>query len=395
MAAPTLLTLPRELRDEIYRHFLLPPGFCKCEPSRNRYALRTTLATYIDKTIFLPARLPPNLLQVCRQMRTEALQTLMDIANSPPLRTRLRSALSESSNSTADEYSTRARETDPWPQVAMDVQVAVRVSYGSFIPERTELSPTLLVHLPILQHVRQLQFAIWPGWLWWNGPKEKRATSILPNISSMRAHRSALSPDQMYERTTPALVQTGEPDALGVAVETVLARLPCVQDVEIDVFMHLADYWNWDLPDRRWVRAKGWLDAPVEKGAGRRWKRVKRQLMVLNFSSPCMQIPIFTKTEMWKRDEVEVEGEVKGRLVNVVEEIIDVRLSFVRSLIVGTWSSAELTLQLCDEWDESTARYTRRETDETKTYTRFDPVVEQAEASSTWGEWMADKLHIS
>jgi hypothetical protein len=224
----------------------------------------------------------------------------------------------------------RILEADMWPQVTMDVLQVVHASFGGMVEaERTALSPTFLSLLPIMQHVTHLQFAIWPGWSWWNGRPKKRANPV-PNIRSLRHHRVSGSPDQIYAITTPALVETSEPDKLATAVETVLARLPCVNDVSIDVLMHMYNYANWDLPDKKWEKVRGWLDQPVEKGAGRRWKRVRRQMVAVHFHAPYWLIPFYKKTEVWEEGDTEVpKGETKGKIVKVVEEMTEVGWPFI------------------------------------------------------------------
>ncbi|KAF2496798.1 hypothetical protein BU16DRAFT_341923 [Lophium mytilinum] len=333
MSPPNLLSIPRELRDEIYHLLLLPPQMIPSTAPKNRHSshhFAKPPPNYIDKTIFLPAQFPIYLLHVCQQIRAECTQTLIDIANSSPKQSRLRKqceGLVEPDPSSASSMyeAKKLLETDMWPQITMDVLQHVHASFGGMhVPERTSLSPTFLSLLPIMQHVRQLQFAIWPGWAWWNGPPKKRADPV-PSLRSLRFHRVSGSPDQTYETTRPALVETSQPDQLATALEKVLARLPCVDDVSIDVLMHMYNYSNFDLPDKKWERVQGWLDKPVEKGTGRRWKRVRRQMVAVNFSASWWLIPFYKKTEVWEDGDGEVqEGGKKGRIVHVVEEMTEV-----------------------------------------------------------------------
>ncbi|OCL02670.1 hypothetical protein AOQ84DRAFT_228647, partial [Glonium stellatum] len=73
----TLLTLPRELRNEIYTHLFLPAHIYSSYRPKSPYAIErfeSEPTHYIDDKLALPTRPPLNLLHTCAQTRHEVLE---------------------------------------------------------------------------------------------------------------------------------------------------------------------------------------------------------------------------------------------------------------------------------------------------------------------------------
>ncbi|KAH7066667.1 hypothetical protein BKA63DRAFT_125436 [Paraphoma chrysanthemicola] len=272
MSKPTsLLTLPRELRDEIITHLILP-AFVYTSSSKpntaNLHRTATDAQPYVDTRIHLPSRIAPNILGVCRQLRSECLQLHNHIiaslsSDSPPLSPPLSETrppswhLAERLGTGADEEAERLN--DVGIRITLEVQRAQRGRFGYATPVREDLSPRFLALLPLLQGTRKLRLVVWPGFDWWNGSR--------PRTTKMVNGRM---------RIDDAAPQ--KPDAVSFAVAKVLEKLTEVEDLEIDVLAHVGDISRWDLPDTVWEGVQYWLDDFVVQEGGRNLKKVVRRL---------------------------------------------------------------------------------------------------------------------
>jgi len=134
---------------------------------------------------------------------------------------------------------------------------------------------------------------------------------------------------------TPRTVRNRERDTLGVVLGKVLGCLSGVEEVEVEVRMLVWDYWNWDLPVRRWERVGGWLGGSVVgegdgdgdgDGGQRRWRRVERRLVVCETTEEGgKQVVFFRKEEVWGGGGREGDGNGgNGAEVLVTEETAEV-----------------------------------------------------------------------
>lgn len=361
---PTLLTLPRELRNEIYTHLFLPSHTYSTSPRPSSYAIKRltpTQPTYIEDEIFLPTRPPLNLLYTCAQTRHEVLEQTALAFNNPPARYQRHGTTtppppssSAAPATTTSDASTSTNVNDATAPVTITLQhqIPVRGPFGPYTPTRTALSPRFHTLLPLLTLSKRLRFTIWAGWAWWDGPPLTR-TSPLPSSGARRVARRVSCNETDCVEVTPRTVRSRERDTLGVVLGKVLGCLSGVEEVEVEVRMLVWDYWNWDLPVRRWERVEGWLGGSVVgdgdgdgDGGQRRWRRVERRLVVCEAAEEGgKQVVFFRKEEVWGGKGREGDGNGgKGAEVLVTEETAEVP-------------------DTSDEWDavEYTSRtYTRR-----------------------------------
>ena len=350
---PTLLTLPRELRNKIYTHLFLPSHTYSTSPRPSSYAIKRltpTQPTYIEDEIFLPTRPPLNLLHTCAQTRHEVLEQTALAFNNPPARHQPRGittppppSSSSSPNpssavpaTTTSDTSTSTNVNDATAPVTLTLQhqIPVRGPFGPYTPTRTALSPRFHALLPLLTLPKRLRFTIWAGWAWWDGPPLTR-TSPPPSSGARRVARRVSCDETDCVEVTPRTVRNRERDTLGVVLGKVLGCLSGVEEVEVEVRMLVWDYWNWDLPVRRWERVGGWLGGSVVgegdgdgdgDGGQRRWRRVERRLVVCETTEEGgKQVVFFRKEEVWGGGGREGDGNGgNGAEVLVTEETAEV-----------------------------------------------------------------------
>ncbi|KAF2466331.1 uncharacterized protein BDR25DRAFT_237443 [Lindgomyces ingoldianus] len=167
------------------------------------------------------------------------------------LAARLNSNLEESIESAKDDGSVR---------ITVEILVLIRGSMGSYIPSRDKPSPRFLAMLPLLRHLKKVKFLVWGGWDFWFGPPKRRPGS--------GRHQKAL----------PSVEQ----NPLSIALKTLMSYLPNVEEVNIDLLMHIRDYWNLDLPDIKWAGIEGWLLEPIYQASNVHLRKVHRRLMACN-----------------------------------------------------------------------------------------------------------------
>ncbi|KAF2194787.1 hypothetical protein K469DRAFT_547510 [Zopfia rhizophila CBS 207.26] len=316
---PLLLDLPREIRDEILHYIVLPQHVFTSTPKPNPYSLHRsnkTEGTFIDTRIYLPARSPTNVLGVCKQLHEECLEFIACIANSHrpapisdprPVEESRSNQLAARANTDIEEISERKKD-DGSVRITMEILRPIRGAMGFYVPTRDELSPRFMALLLLLRQIKRVKFIIWGGWDWWRGPKE------------------TLTPKAEFSATQP---ESTKPDQLSVAVDRVLRHLPLVEDVSIDVLMHVSDYWNWDLPEVRWEGIQGWLDGRIYPNDERKLKRVYRRLIACNPAAPARFLTFYRKLEVWEDN----GRSGTGRLVHISEGTAEVSVLFARSVV--------------------------------------------------------------
>lgn len=253
----SLLTLPRELRDEIFGFLSLPP-FVYTSTSKpntaNLHRSKIDADTFIDTRIYLPCRAPPNFMGVCRQLRFECLQqhTYNLNTSTPPSSpipkdpdaTPNSSILASRLGNERDEEAERLNDTHSI-RITLEAQRAQRGKFGYFTPVRDTLSPRFLALLPLLSGAKSLRLVIWPGFDWWNGSRPR----------AMKIENGRARVDETGKAENP--------DAVSYAIGKVLEMLPGVEEVRIEILVHVGALSQWDLPSPPWTNIQYWLDSPI------------------------------------------------------------------------------------------------------------------------------------
>ncbi|KAJ4987134.1 hypothetical protein SVAN01_07422 [Stagonosporopsis vannaccii] len=305
---PTLLSIPRELREEIIHHLTLPATIYTSSAQADTYSLyqsgsRKLEETYVDTRIFLPSRPPTNLLSTCKQLRQECLEHHAHRLNSSAA-AKIKDSEVEAANSTKvaersgtefDESAERTADDGVTLRVTLEVERGQRGPFGGYyVPIREELSPRLLALLPLIHTARKLKIVVWPGFDWWNGPPQasplgqwRQRKALLKRINAYQVghteqpvHTEAA---KMNESVQPKL------DGVSVAVRKLLDRLPSVEELDLSVFIATGDLFRWDLPDVKWEKIQPWLDSPITRSRDMQLQKVSRSL-----------------TSVWQRPETEI-----------------------------------------------------------------------------------------
>lgn len=295
-----LLTLPRELRDEIFAHMALPQHVYTSSvtpDTRSLHRSNKIWPTYVDTRIYLPVRPPTNILATCRQLREECLQLYASLFNSllPATITDMRPAEETASNKLAarinassEELAERAHDDDS-VRITLEIQRAIRGTMGYHVPKREDLSPRFMALLPLLRRLKKLKLTVWAGYSWWEGPVERRFIGIEVRPTARFKRTSPDQDDKLQEPTQwkeEAACYSKPDNALSTAIDAILKNLPLIEEVNVDILMHVSDYFNWDLPDVKWEGVQSWLDGPVCSNTGDGLKRVYRRFVVLDPGPP-------------------------------------------------------------------------------------------------------------
>lgn len=308
-----LLNLPRELREDILHHLILPTTIYMSSAeadahSLNQHDSKKYDKTYVDTRIYLPSRPPANILSTCRQLRLESLHYHAHMLNSSAMlaidhqgpRQATKSRVAERSDSVFDEAAESTVDDGMTLRLTLEVQRGCRGSFGGyFIPDRVHLSPRFLALLPLMKPTRRLKMVIWPGFDWWNGPKKD---SPLEQWRQRKALLKRANFDQVVHseqlRNTES-TKEGEStdpnpklDAVSVAVRKILGQLPAIEELELSIFIATGDLFRWDLPDVKWEKVQPWLDMPVAEHKYQQLQKVTRKL-----------------TSVWQKPEVEVASQ--------------------------------------------------------------------------------------
>ena len=262
----SLLTLPRELRDEIISYLSLP-SFIYTSSSKpnteNLHRSKVQASTFVDTRIYLPCRISPNVLRVCRQLREECLQYHRSAMNAQTDTSKddkgptTSNVLAERLGQEDDECAERIGDQDL--RITLEAQRALRGPFGYAIPVREELSPRFLALLPLIERARKLRIVVWAGFDWWNGSRPCAMTRM---NGRMRIDENA-----------PA-----KPDAVSFAIGKVLERLSAVEELEVVILARTGDFSKWDLPDPAWTNIQYWLDGPILSEKSEALRVVRRQL---------------------------------------------------------------------------------------------------------------------
>ena len=290
MSAPSLLALPRELREEILSYLVLPRLLytsSKTPTARPAYDFKETLRsreTYLDSRICLPLRPPVNILATCRQLREECLDLHAHLLNSPTTpstTTRLDQGESESRgpvtteiiNNDFDKTAEALLDNTTAVCLTLEVQRMHMNAMGYFVPARDVLSPRFLAFLPFIQKARKLQLVVWPGFDWLDGERP---------------------PSLRFPRP-------GKPNALTFAIDKILEQLPAVEELSIHILVATGDLFRWDLPDAKWEKIQPWLDRSVTSIGRPALKKVSRTMATVWKSQSAETLgyqPIYEQSEV-------------------------------------------------------------------------------------------------
>ncbi|KAF2678052.1 hypothetical protein K458DRAFT_446655 [Lentithecium fluviatile CBS 122367] len=337
----TLLSLPLELRDHIYSFLLLPQHVYTSSATPETYTIYRSnkdQPTYVDTRIYLPARLSPNILQTCKQLREECLSFHAHHLNSlspttvtdptPPEST-LSHKLAARNNTHPDETMERYHD-DGVVRITLEILRTFRGTMGFFVPVRDVPSPHFLSFLPLLGRIKKMKFIVWAGYDWWSGNSTRPVISI---DRSRRAKPKRTWPDQTdvqqpsvrrEDDSIPS--QARRPDRLAVAIDTVLQHLPVVEELQVDVLLHATDFTNWDLPEEiKWEGIREWLDGPVSLSAGAQLKKVHRRLIVVHQGPPTISGTFLRQCEIgdgtWDNDDLSVEPSFTESFSRTIEPV--------------------------------------------------------------------------
>jgi hypothetical protein len=265
----SLMQLPRELRDEIIGHLALP-GFVYTSSEKpdtaNLHRTKAQANTFVDTRIYIPCRISPNVLGVCRQLREECLQYHNYILVSEQYASTIGRGSEDKpiSNILAERLGQEVEEEaerldDHHLRITMEAQRAQRGHFGYSEPVREELSPRFLALLPLMEKTRKLRLVVWAGYDWWNGSRPKALVKVNGRMK--------------IDETAPV-----KPDAVSFAIGKILERLPHVEELEVDILAHVGELSRWDLPDLAWENLQSWLDGPIVRDAGQNLTKVMRRL---------------------------------------------------------------------------------------------------------------------
>lgn len=307
-----LLSLPRELRDDIYAYLVLPEHVFTSTTTPDTRSLHRTnrkVDTYIDTRIYLPVRPPANILETCKQLRDEYLDFMCRLLNSlhptiiaeeesseGPKSSRLAALV----NRAVEEGIERARD-DGSLRLTLEIMRVIRGNMGAYMPAHELPSPRFMSLLPLMSRLKKIKLIVWADWSWWKGPEKRmnRPSFAWPEARSKRTtsdRTDELAPGKDDQPVT-ASEPPPKPNVLSVAVNSILPHLPALEELRIDVLMHVSDYWNWDLPDNRAEGIQDWLDDPVILPNGKPPMKVYKRLLACE---PSTSAAIFYhKLEEW------------------------------------------------------------------------------------------------
>lgn len=268
--APSLMAIPRELREEILS-YLVEPGFIYTSSASTEtfslYRSKKTEKTFVDTRIHLPSLPPANILATSKQLRDECLDSHFHLLNTrlptmgPVATCKKRpksSLLAERLGTEFDEQAERACDKQNELRVTLEVQRQQRSSMGYFMPSRDQLSPRFLALLPFMDQARKLRLVIWPGYDWWNGP---------PQVSSK------------MRQSNVTYLSGPKPDEVSVAIAKILERFSLVEELSVDMLIDGHSLGSWDLPTVKWERIQYWLDGPITVKRHQPLKKVHRRLL--------------------------------------------------------------------------------------------------------------------
>ncbi|KAF2735671.1 hypothetical protein EJ04DRAFT_190916 [Polyplosphaeria fusca] len=307
-------TIPRELRDEIYSYLTLPQSVLTSTPQTSSQSVHRSNKisdAYLDSRIYLPSRPPVNALGTCRQLREEILDFVSRSINLPGAAIPSPFALIEEWKKNHSALSATVDLEDAADQVAeifqddgcarftLEIQRVLRTSFGSFTPDRVEPSPRFLALNPFLSRLKRVRFTVWGSWDWFKGQSAPHITRGLWEKSRFRRSLPSQTDEVHANKPQASNPQQLEPNPLSVAMAGLMAHLPLVEEIHINILMHAADYWNWDLPENRQEGIRPWLEGPAFPLLGPSVKKVYRKLTVGNPMEPQYSAIYYHKLETY------------------------------------------------------------------------------------------------
>lgn len=291
---PPFLSIPRELRDEIFSYLVLPEHVYTSTSQPNAQSLHRSskkIETYIDTRIYVPARAPSNILSVCRQLREDFLDhisrlanalTLPSIPNTKPVEENESNVLAARANQSDEDIAERSRDNDT-VRITMEIERPMRGDFGYFTPVRDTISPRLASMAFLLHRLQRVKFVVWGGIAWWDGPPKVSRKSTGQRGTFSRVH-SDQTDEQRATQSVESFISVSteyevKPDPLTVSMDKLLKLMPNVQEVDIDVLIHSREYLNWNLPEVVHEGIAGWLGSSISL-EGRKFMRVDRRLIV-------------------------------------------------------------------------------------------------------------------
>ncbi|ORX94850.1 hypothetical protein BCR34DRAFT_594311 [Clohesyomyces aquaticus] len=308
-----LLTLPRELRDEIYQSVVLPQ-YAYTDKPFSHHNSKKPVKEYMDARIYMPARTPSNVLATCKQLRHEMLEFVTRLLNSsrpvidhqspPKGNVKVTNASGDYSRSDSlFEASIERAKDDGSVRITLKILVPFRGALGSYVPNRDEPSPRFIAFLPLLSRLRRIKFDVWGGWNWWFGPL-KRTPEIKAQQKSRFIRTTSDQTDEIQggqsgsdggDAISPLL-----PDPLSHAIAVMTQHMPLLEDVSINIFMHARDYWNLDLPEVKYAGIEGFLSDPIRSSSNKSIRKVYRRVMVCHPFDPNWSVTAFRKSEIFE-----------------------------------------------------------------------------------------------
>ncbi|KAH8728065.1 hypothetical protein GQ44DRAFT_757497 [Phaeosphaeriaceae sp. PMI808] len=250
--AVSLLTLPRELRDHILGY--LVSGVVFTSPERKKGRPKRYPKAYFDARIYLPHYIPPSVRGVCRQLREECLQlqdyALRSLSRPLPPTTVVDPKETPSSNILVermgkDDDEEAERFGDVHIRITLDLRYDPGICGFRGGRARDEVSPCFLNLLPPMEKAKALRLVIWPDYNWWYGLRPR---------------------------------WTHNEDDVSIAIAKVLKHLPAIEELDIDILVHVRDLSIWNLPGAKWKNVQYWLDGQVVREGGQALKKVNRAL---------------------------------------------------------------------------------------------------------------------
>jgi hypothetical protein len=332
-----LLHLPLELRDIVYSLLLQPQHVytASAQPGGlDTYTIRRSKKdqlTYLDTRIYLPARIPGNILQTCKQLREESLDFYahylnsfvpVPVTDSTPPETTSSQQLTARTNTTEDESMERTLD-EGVVRITLEILRSFRGAMGSFVPVREDLSPHFMALLPLLGRIKKMKLAVWAGYDWWSGNSTRPIVNVDRVRRLVRYKRTWSDQTDVPPPDVPPIGDdtniTGpsRPDHLATAIDKLLHHLPLLEELSVDVLLHIVDFASWDLPEEiKWEGIRAWLDGPVSPLEGGRLKKVQRRLLVVHLSSPMEWGTFLRQSEVRREGEDVVDVERGVRMVS-------------------------------------------------------------------------------
>lgn len=182
-----------------------------------------------------------------------------------------------------DEAAERTGDDGVTLRLTLEVQRPRRNAFGFSVPPREDLSPRFLALLPLMKDARKAKLVVWAGLDWWNGPPQVSPLELWRQRKALLKSTGADQIAQNQQQRIAADSANGgknapKLDAVTIAVGKLLAQLPAVEELDLNIFIATGDLFRWDLPDVKWEKIQPWLDAPISKTVGEHLRKVTTSL---------------------------------------------------------------------------------------------------------------------